>query len=173
MGFADEGNACTFVEHPQGGGLRPCKPAEQQESCWQQGPTQLCGKSPQWLLQDIRDYQIEPRTPMIRRFTAELDIYSVRIQCRVCLGAGQRKWIDVGCNDELSASCSGDSGKHSCARTDVQHCFRLPLPAEEVHRTGAEARRRMRTVPKHRRACNALRKLGQGQDRIRHVYRAG
>jgi hypothetical protein len=31
----------------------------------------------------------------------------------------------------------------------------------------------MRTVPKHRRACNALRKLGQGQDRIRHVYRAG
>jgi hypothetical protein len=34
----------------------------------------------QWLLEDIRDYQVKPRTPMVGRFMPEADSQWVRVQ---------------------------------------------------------------------------------------------
>src|SRR3981081_2680408 len=96
----------------------------------------------EWLFQDIRDYQVEPRTPIVGRFMAEVDWHWVGVQNRVCFSTRQRKWIDVGARDEVSASSSGDSGKHPRTRSDVQNRRRLALPAEQVQDTGAHTRRR-------------------------------
>src|SRR6266404_3479212 len=169
MGLTDERKACTFVAHAQGRRLRSCEPAEQQDARWHQGPTQLYCEMSERLLQDVRNYQVEPRTPIVGRFTAELDPYGVRVQCRMCFGTRQCKWIDVGAHDELSTSGSGDPGEDSCARTDIQNCFRPPLSAKEVHGPCAEGGRRMGAVPEARCARYFLRKLGQGQRALRQA----
>jgi hypothetical protein len=60
----------------------------------------------------------------------------------------------------LSASSSGDSGKHPGTCSDVQHGSRLPLAAKQVHCAGADARGRMGSVPENGGVCRFLGKLG-------------
>ena len=81
------------------------------------------------LLQDIRDYEAEPRTPMVGCFVAEVNLHGVRVQSRVCCSTRQREGIDVGAYDEVSASSPGDSDEQPRTRSDVQHRFWLLLPA--------------------------------------------
>ncbi len=126
---------------------------------------------PEGALEDIRNYQVEPRTPMVGRLIAEMDPHQMRVQGLVCFCARQRKWIDVRAYDELSTSGSGDSGQYSRTGSDVQNGFRLPLPAKEVHYTGAEARGWMGSIPKHRGPCCSLGKLGQREPALLHRRR--
>jgi hypothetical protein len=160
MGLTYPCSACPFVQHAQSGRLRSCEPAEQQEASRQQRATECRCEPSEWLLQDIRDYQVEPRTPAVGRFRAEVDSDWVCVQGRVRFGTGQRTWIDVGTHDEVSASGPGDPGKHPRTRTDVQNRSRLALPAKQVHCPGAQTRRRVGSVPEDRGTCCFLRKLG-------------
>jgi hypothetical protein len=168
VGLAHERNSGPFVKHAQSGRLWSGEPAEEQGAFRRQGATQRRREMPEWLLQDIRDYQVETRTPIVRRFMAEVDRHRMRVQGRVRFGRRQRKRIDVGAYDELSASGSGNSGEHSRSRSYVQNRCRLPLSAKEVHRTGAEARSRMGSVPECGSACYFLMKLGKRQPTFFH-----
>lgn len=160
MGLPYERSPCPFVEDSQHGRLRSSEPTKQQAASWQESTAQCRRQMSEWLLQNIRNYQIESRAPMVGRVTTEVDRHRVRVQGRVCFGTGQRKWIDVSAYDELSASSSGDSGKDAGTRSDVQHRSRLPLPTKQVNYAGAQTRRRMGSVPEDGSACYFLTTLG-------------
>jgi hypothetical protein len=82
------------------------------------------------LLQDVCDHKVESCSPKVGRFRAEVDLHRVHVQDRVCFGTSQRKWIDVDAHYEVSASASGDPGKDTCARSDIQNRSWLPQPAK-------------------------------------------
>ena len=147
--------ACLLVHCAQHGYLKPRKPAEQQGSAQSQRAADSRRQGPERRFQDIGDHEIEARAPMIGRFGTEMDFDPMSIERSVRVGAGQRNGIDIGTDYEARATCARDTGKQPRTGSYIQYRFRLPLPAIQVNTRGAQACRRVRSIPEDDRVtCN-------------------
>jgi hypothetical protein len=142
----EECQARAIVKHAQCGDLRPREPADEQDTSRHQGATQRRRKALQRRFQNVRDHEIKARAPVIRRFTAEVNFNPMVVQVRMRLGARHSDGIDICSDDAASAAGTGDSGKDSRTRSNVQNRLRWAPPAKHIHGCGTQPRGRVRSV---------------------------